>query len=318
MANETLKSKKIIPTVEIKRKKKIFVPDGSLWWAKTHAMNPTVDVLDDRIRVYFSSLDKENVGRIGYVDLDKNNPEKIITVSKEPVLDIGDDGMFDDNGVIPSCIMNYNGKKYLYFYGFQLLKKVRFSLFTGVAVSDDEGLTFKRCSQTPLLDRLDKDPFIRSLPFMMEEKNSFSLWYNGVCEWTEVKGKKLPVGNIRRVESNSPLNFSESEIINCLSPQTNEFSLSRPFIFKMDDLYKMLFSVRDRATDSYKPGYAESKDGKVWFRNDSELKVSESVDDWDKDMMCYTTLTVIDNKNYLFYNGNGFGATGFGYAEINF
>ena len=78
MENETLQPQKIIPKVEIKRKKRIFVPDGSLWWSKTHAMTPVVDIMEDRIRVYFSSLDEKNIGRIGYVDLDKNNPEKVI------------------------------------------------------------------------------------------------------------------------------------------------------------------------------------------------------------------------------------------------
>ncbi|MGZ3883577.1 MAG: hypothetical protein ACXVPD_05130, partial [Bacteroidia bacterium] len=113
--------------MNIERKKLIFVPDGSLWWAKTHAMTPTIDVMDDRIRVYFSSLNEQMTGRIGFVDLDKKNPENVIHVSKEPVLDIGVDGTFDDNGVVPASVINYKGQKLLYYHGFQLVKKqVRF------------------------------------------------------------------------------------------------------------------------------------------------------------------------------------------------
>ncbi|MBL7910753.1 MAG: hypothetical protein JNJ41_06850 [Bacteroidia bacterium] len=304
--------------MEIKRKKRIFVPDGSLWWSKTHAMTPVVDVMEDRIRVYFSSLDEKNIGRIGYVDLDKNDPEKVIHVSKEPILDIGIDGTFDDNGLIPSSIINHNNKKYLYYHGFQIQKKVRFSLFTGVAISNDNGQTYKRHSKVPLLDRCDDDIFIRSLSCVMKENNLFKIWYNGVSEWTDVKGKQLPVGNIRYIESSSEINFSESKIHHCLAPKAHEFSLSRPFVFKHNNLYKMLFSIRLRETDSYIQGYAESKDGKDWTRNDNLLKISESHEEWDKDMICYTSLVTINHKNYLFYNGNGFGATGFGYAEINF
>ncbi len=305
--------------MKIERKKLIFVPDGSLWWAKTHAMTPTVDVLEDRIRVYFSSLDENTVGRIGFVDLDKNNPEKVIHISKEPLIDIGADGTFDDNGVIPSSIISHNTKKYLYYHGFQLVKKeVRFLMLTGLATSDDEGKTFKKNSTVPLLERNSTDTFIRSLANVMQENNLFKIWYNGVNEWTDVKGKKLPMGNIRYIESSSPNDFSSSAIHNCLSPQAHEFSLSRPYVFKHDNKYKMLFSCRQRQTDAYKLGYAESTDGKIWKRDDEALEVSKPSGEWDSDMICYTTLITINNKNYLFYNGNAFGATGFGYAEVFF
>jgi hypothetical protein len=85
-----------------------------------------------------------------------------------------------------------------------------------------------------------------------------------------------------------------------------------------NDKYKLLFSSRLRETDAYKLGYAESIDGKTWVRNDSILQVSGPSGDWDSDMICYTSLINLNGKKHLFYNGNGFGQTGFGYAEVNF
>ncbi|MGZ3932991.1 MAG: hypothetical protein ACXVP0_17205 [Bacteroidia bacterium] len=305
--------------MNIERKKLIFVPDGSLWWAKTHAMTPTIDVMDDRIRVYFSSLNEQMTGRIGFVDLDKKNPENVIHVSKEPVLDIGVDGTFDDNGVVPASVINYKGQKLLYYHGFQLVKKqVRFLMLTGLASSNDGGLSFSRNAAVPLLERNATDPFIRSLAHVVKEENNFKIWYNGVNEWTDVKGKKLPVGNVRYLESGDPTDFSTAIPKQCLAPQAHEFSLSRPYVFKHSGVYKMLLSCRQRDTDSYKLGYAESADGQTWQRDDERLNVSGPCGDWDSDMICYTSLITLNGKHYLFYNGNGFGATGFGYAEVNF
>lgn len=294
------------------------MPEGDLWWSKTHAMMPAVDVLEDRIRVYFSSLDESNTGRIGYVDLDKNNPENVTFVAQEPVLDIGVDGTFDDNGVNPSCIFTHDHKKYLYYYGFQLVKKARFLIYSGVAVSTDGGTSFKRNSLAPLLDRNDTDTFLRSLPFVINDNGIFKMWYTGVNEWTYVNGKKLPVGNIRYMEGNTPLDFKGGDILTCLEPLPHEFSLSRPFVFKRDGLYKMLFSIRLRETDSYTLGYAESADGKKWNRDDSRLSIAGSTQEWDSEEMCYTSVVQVNGKDYLFYNGNGFGSKGFGYAEIKF
>lgn len=305
--------------MDIKRKNLIYVPDGSLWWARTHAMTPTIDIQNDRIRVYFSSLDDNMIGRIGFVDLDKNNPENVLFISQKPIFDIGADGTFDDNGVIPSSIITYQNRKYLYYYGFQLIRKqVRFLILTGLATSNNGGNTFERNNSVPLLERNKEDVFIRSLPNVIYEDNIFKMWYNGVNQWTNIKSKVLPIGNIRYIESNLHDNFSQSKVINCLEPQSHEFSLSRPYVFRHNGIYKMLFSCRQRESDKYKLGYAESKDGRVWDRIDEILKVSEPSGNWDSEAICYTSLVSVNDKNYLFYNGNQFGYTGFGYAEVSF
>lgn len=303
----------------ITRKKLIYCPDGTLPWAKTHAMNPTIDVINDEvIRVYFASLDKNKTGRIGYVDLNANNPEEILDIANKPILETGLKGTFDDNGMIPSSIITVNGTKYLYYFGFQLVKQVRFMMFTGVAISTDGGKTFKRHANVPVLDRNQTDLYIRSLPHVMHENNTFKVWYSGVGEWTDVLGKELPVGNIRYTESADGLHFNRDQVITCLKPEPEEFSLSRAYVFKHENLYKMLFSRRFRSNDLYRLGYAESPDGKNWKRNDSKIEVGPSCGDWDKDMICYTSLIQLKGKNYIFYNGNGFGASGFGYTEVNF
>src|SRR4051812_40697464 len=105
----------------------VYAPDGSLPWAASHAFTPTSWMMDeDRIRVYVAFLDSDRVGRVGFVDVSALDPRKILRVSTEPVLDLGEPGTFDDNGVTPLCIVEHEGRLYLYYVGWQLGVKVRY------------------------------------------------------------------------------------------------------------------------------------------------------------------------------------------------
>jgi hypothetical protein len=77
------------------------------------------------------------------------------------VLDLGPLGAFDDSGVNPSCIIHLNGQKYLYYIGWQRCERVPYMLFAGAAVETSSG-QFKRVSSTPVLERIDREPFLRS------------------------------------------------------------------------------------------------------------------------------------------------------------
>jgi hypothetical protein len=46
-------------------------------WNRNSALTPTPVLLSDRIRVYVGFRDDLGVSRIGYVDVEKNNPQKI-------------------------------------------------------------------------------------------------------------------------------------------------------------------------------------------------------------------------------------------------
>src|SRR5215472_2844943 len=84
----------------------LYAPDEHDSWACSHAMIPTpLWLSDDVIRLYVSHLDKRSVGRIGYVDVRASDPTRPLAVAERPILDIGAPGMFDDNGVVPSCIV---------------------------------------------------------------------------------------------------------------------------------------------------------------------------------------------------------------------
>lgn len=80
-------------------------------WQENGIITPTPYILnDDLIRVYCGFRDCDGISRIGYIDLDQNNPLVVKGISQVPVLDIGNDGCFDDNGMILGDIKEYDKK----------------------------------------------------------------------------------------------------------------------------------------------------------------------------------------------------------------
>jgi len=61
-------------------------------------------------------------------------------------------------------------------------------------------------------------------------------------------------------------------------------------------------------------GYARSENLLDWERIDSLSGIDVSEDGWDSKMVTYPCTAEAGDRHLMFYNGNGFGAAGFGYA----
>lgn len=291
----------------------IWAPKGDKWWARQYATVPTADVIDDNvIRVYFASLDDDQFGRIGYVELDANNPGRVLFESPEPILDIGPRGTFDDCGVNPSCIVNVGRQKYLYYIGWQRCERVPYMLFAGLAVSDDD-VTFERVSSAPILDRNPEEPLLRSATTILREEGCFRCWYVSATDWISAQGKDYPTYVIRHVSSQDGLEWSSRSDICIALNGEDEFGLGRPWVIRERDLYKMWYSIRSRS-QPYRIGYAESSDGITWTRKDESAGIERSSQGWDSEMICYPCVVNTASRRYMFHNGNRHGASGFGYA----
>lgn len=294
----------------------LYRPDGSLRWAQRHAFPPTPLLLgDDTLRIYVSFTDADTVGRVGYVDVDPDDPTRILRVSPEPVLDIGQPGAFDENGVVPTSVVAVGDELYLYYVGFQLGHRVRYYQFQGLAISRDGGESFARHTRVPIIDRSDSEMVNRTSAFVMREGGRFRMWYVGGSEWTVVDGKPLPVYNIRYLESPDGMTWADSGRVAIDFKDEDEHALGRAWVVRHDGRYKMLFSRRSRSL-GYRIGYAESPDGVEWTRDDDRAGLEVSDGGWDADMIGYTSILQRGERTYLFYNGNDCGQTGFGWAVL--
>jgi hypothetical protein len=293
----------------------IYAPAGDMWWAREYAHLPTVDVLDDStLRVYFAGLDAERRGRIGYVDVDARDPNRVLHVSPEPILDIGEAGTFDDSGVNPACVLTAGRSKLLYYIGWQRCERVPYMLFAGRATAED-GECFRDRTRAPVLDRTDEEPFLRSAMSIILEPSVWRAWYVSGLRWITVGGRQYPQYVIRYAESPDGLAWVSRPGI-CIGPTDDtEFGFGRPWVVKTAVGYEMWYSIRSTVR-SYRIGYAVSRDGFTWQRRDDERGIDVASSGWDSEMICYPCVVDVAGRRYLFYNGNGHGATGFGYAEL--
>lgn len=289
--------------------------DGS--WRDNSALTPTAFLLNnDIIRVYASFRDVSGVGRIGYVDLEANNPANIIKVSQRPVLDIGSDGMFDDNGVILGDVIRVGDEIYMYYVGFQLVKKAKFLAYTGLAISTDDGDSFVRYSECPVLDRDDEGKYIRAVHSVLYENNKFRIWYAVGNAWESINGVDFPRYDINYTETEDAWNVPSGCKAICNDKNNFEYRIGRPRVYKLGKKYVMNFTYG--TTDGrYMAGQALSDDALNWQRCDETLGIELSSDGWDSKHLSYpSVLTTKQGKTYMFYNGNDMGKLGFGYAEL--
>lgn len=285
-------------------------------WKKNSALTPTPILLNEAvIRVYAGFRDEEGVSRIGYVDVDSQDPTKVLGVSDVPVLDRGRNGCFDDNGVILGDVFRCGEVLRMYYVGFQIVKRAKFLAFTGLAESTDGGETFSRVSEVPVMDRAENGTTIRAIHSVLFEDNIWKVWYAVGDSWTSINDKDYPNYNIWYTESSDGRTFNQEELL-CVDVEGDEYRIGRPSVYKVKDKYYMFYTKGGTSGKDYFPGVAVSKDGKTWRRQDNTLGLTLSESGFDSIHLCYPRLVVVGQRTYCFYNGNNMGAEGFGVAEL--
>jgi hypothetical protein len=292
----------------------VIVPGGQAPWVGSHAALPVVQALGDgRERVFFCSRDAGNRSHIGYAMLAPDGHVAPDGFSSTPVLSPGALGAFDDAGVTTSCLVEHGGRLFLYYTGWALGVSVPFYLHTGLAVSDDGGTTFRRVSAAPLLDRIDVDPYLNASPWVLVEQGVWRMWYVSGTGWDAAVGGARHRYHIKYAESRDGLRWQRDGHV-CLDyAGPGEHAFGRPCVVRDGDVYRMWFSSRGAA---YRLGYAESRDGLVWTRRDEAAGVAPSPNGWDSEMVTYPAVTRIAGGWRMLYNGNGYGRTGIGAAEL--
>lgn len=297
----------------------IYTPKKEYLWSLSHAMLPVpFRISDEVIRVFLTFCDEFGVGRPGFIDILSSNPTTVVNFSTKPLLDIGSAGCFDDNGVIASSVIRLDdGTIYMYYVGFEQCKKIRYRLLTGLALSYDNGESFTRYSQVPILERSDEEALFRCGPFCLKDKKKFKLWYVAGSDWVDINGKLMPIYDIRYSESENGIDWPKNGEVIIDIIDDDEHGFGRPYIIdKPNGGYRMFFSVRKKSVAAYRLGYAESCDGMIWSRMDKKLNLDISPEGFDSEAIMYAAPFEINGQLYLLYNGNDFGRDGLALAIL--
>jgi predicted GH43/DUF377 family glycosyl hydrolase len=291
---------------------RVFTTDNNHPWMVSHAANPVAEHLrDDVFRLYFSCRDAQSRSHISCAEVELKPPFRVLSIAEEPLLSPGEIGTFDDSGVSLSCIKQINGRKHLYYLGWNLGVTVPWRNSIGLAIYDEATKTFERYSKAPLLDRNDVDPYSISYPFVFEDDVVYRMWYGSNLRWG--KEQKDMAHLIKYAESPDALHWKREGVIALHFKSDSEYAMSRPCVLKEDGTYKMWYSYRG---ESYRIGYAESEDGINWTRKDNEVGMDVSASGWDSEMIEYPYVFEDKDQRYMLYNGNGYGKTGIGLAVL--
>lgn len=301
----------------------IFAPDRDYEWMVSHASVPVVDEARAGVlRVYFGTRDGDGRSQVAYIEVEAARPENVLYVHDQPLLPLGRAGTFDDSGIMPSWIVNYESRKHLYYIGWNVKVAVPYHLAIGLATSADGGRSFQKISEGPLLDRSVDEPFFNTAPCVLHEDDRWRMWYVSCTGWESTNDRLEPRYHVRYAESADGIKWRRTNHV-CIDYDDRTGAIGRPCVYKEDGRYKMLYSyrgVRDYRTDpaqSYRLGYADSADGLDWTRRDEDAGIERSASGWDSEMMEYCYFYRHQDRSYLFYNGNGFGRTGIGYAVLD-
>ncbi len=278
----------------------------------SHAANPVAESLGRGLfRVYFSSRDKDNRSSIGCFEFDIRNPKDILRVGSQPIVQPGERGLFDDSGTSMGCLAIVDGKKYLYYLGWNLGITVPWRNSIGLAISRSEDSGFVKYSNAPIVDRNGIDPYSISYPWVSREGLIWRMWYGSNLSWGARETDMEHV--IKYAESSDGVKWNRTGIVCIDFKSEEEYAISRPCVLKDEGVYKMWYSYRG---SHYRIGYAESEDGICWERKDEEVGIDVSPSGWDSEMIEYPFVFDYEGERYMLYNGNGYGKTGVGLAVL--
>lgn len=299
----------------------VYNATGRHGFDASHCHKPTPVLLDERtIRVFFGVRDARNTTRTTFVDVDASEPTRVIRVHDRPVLDVGKIGAFDDSGANVSALCRVGDALYMYFIGWNPSTTVHTRNAIGLAISHDQGLSFTRPYDGSVLDRNKDEPYYTGAVEVLREGALWRMWYTSGTEWKMIAGKPEIRYHIKYAESSDGIDWHRPGL-SCIPPHDEIEATARPSVVRLRDRWCMWYSRRDivefrtDASRGYRGGYAESADGRIWTRDDAAFGLDPAPQGWDAGSIAYPSCLRLGDRLLMFYNGSGFGRTGFGVAQ---
>lgn len=307
----------------------IYSLENSDDWRASHTQLPIVDTSHGHFwRIYYSSRNDEGRSLPCYIDIEAGNPENIIGQSTQPLLKLGRTGCFDEHGVMPTSIINHDGNKLLYYIGWSVKQSVPYQNAIGLAVSKDNGETYSRYAEGPLISQNHIDPIFTGTFNVLKTNDIWHGYYMSCTEWRaftdqpgEQPGEQLePRYLLKYASSRDGIHWQRDGHIAVDYQSEHEGGIVAASTLAQNDSYNMWFchrkdhDYRNNSNNSYRIGFATSEDAIHWQRNDAVATIDISASGWDSEMICYPCVVQYNNTLYMFYNGNGFGQSGIGYA----
>ena len=298
-------------------------------WMHSFAQAPNILLLKDRIRLFLCcrpAPDKDGmyISRVGYIDLDLTDPMKVLAFSSKPVIELGQRGMFDEFGTYPVSVeRSTDGKIVAAYGGWTRCTSVPFDVSIGIAVSDNEGMDFKKIGVGPVLTKNLTDPFVVTSPKLKFFHDKWYLFYTCGTKWIVDESGRPEIIYVLKVATSYDLQNWDRTGNEIIRKRLGEDEAQAcPDVIKLDDQFHMFYcyrkalDFRSNTEGSYRIGHAISNDLEKWENTALLDDFLPSETGFDSEMVAYPTVFQSGGKTYMIYAGNGNGRSGIGLAEI--
>ena len=298
----------------------VFAPNQGVDSLRYSQVPTPILLTENIIRVYLAGRNERNETFIYTIDVASDNPTQIIDIQPDPVLSAGRLGCFDENGTMPSCAFFDNGTIRLFYSGWSIRKTVPYNNLTGCAVLE-KFRKFKRLSAGPVLGQSIVDPLSATSPWVLKHNDTYFMFYCSGIDWLMINGKLEHTYDIKIATSANAVNWLPTGNI-AIKQRGKKEAITRPTVIASNDGFHMWFCYRQSedfrgGRGSYKIGYAYSKDLLNWERANKSIKFKNEISShWAQEMQAYPAAIETRENKYLFYNGNGFGKSGFGVIKV--
>jgi len=307
-------------------KKQLLVEFTNMWTDRKHIFNqhhaqvPIIDMMEDKWRIYYSTR-FNGKSQPMWVDVEVNNPTKILNQSNGPILDLGKTGSFDVAGVMPTELIEIDGVKYMYYIGWTNRQDTPYHNTIGLATSKDGGDTWEKFSDGPIFGTSRLEPGFIGTMAVIEKNNTFYGYYLSCRDWKEFDGKLEPLYDIKIAISHNGIDWTPTGRV-AIPLKNDEGGISKASIIKHDDMYLMWYSVRKdhnyrtNPDASYRIKCVSSTDLWEWKEIDGFGLDIDLNSNWDNEMVAYPHVFKYNDELHMLYNGNTFGKTGIGYVRF--
>jgi hypothetical protein len=297
----------------------IFKPEGKQCWSSSHAQVPSALVLADRIRLYYATRDEHGRSLTSFIEVDSNNPAKILDVHQMPVMELGEPGCHDEDGVMVGSILQVGEEVWMYYTGWSRCASVPYRVSCGLAISHDGGIHFSRKFKGPVLDRTPLEPHMTMSPYVIAAQGRWHMWYGSGTKWVKIDDRWEPIYLIKYADSNDGLSWRQANNL-CIHPIHELEANTRPSVLATEQGLEMWFSYRHsinyrEGDGGYRIGHAISRDGLQWERREDPAGLEPGSANWNTVMMAYPCVVQTGGRRIMFHNGDGFGSSGIAYSE---
>lgn len=295
-------------------------------WMREFAQSPSVLIFDEVIRVYFCSRPApDESGQyksyIAFIDLDRRKPTRVVRICDEPVMGLGGCGTFDEFGTNPVSVIRDENRIRAYYAGWTRCESVPFNAAIGVAISNNNGESFERIGEGPVLSYTPDEPFLLGSPRIRRFNGKWCLWYVAGKRWIKTSSRPEPVYKIRMATSSDGLIWRKAGVDLIEDKLGEDECQAGADVIERAGRFHMFYSYRRSQNykgkeGGYRIGYAVSDDLVNWKRNDELAGMEVSAEGWDSEMVNYGHVFSLDGETYMIYQGNEMGRAGIGLARL--